>query len=59
MQGESKRDSLIKEYRELLEKARESTSKTEKDALYKKASEKHDEIVMNDMGRDKNFKRFS
>lgn len=59
MQNQSKRDSLIKEYQELMKKARESSSKSEKSEWLKKASAKHDEITMNDMGRDKNFKRFS
>lgn len=59
MQNQSKRDSLIKEYQELMKKARESSSESEKSEWLKKASAKYDEVIMNDMGRDKNFKRFS
>ena len=59
MQNKSKRDTLIKEYQELMKKARECADESEKNILLKKASDKHDEILMNDMGRDKNFKRFS
>ena len=54
-----KRDTLIKEYQELMKKARECADESEKNILLKKASDKHDEILMNDMGRDKNFKRFN
>lgn len=58
MQSKSKRETLIEEYLELLKKARECAAELEKSDLYKKASDKSDEILMNDMGRDRNFKRF-
>lgn len=59
MQNNSKRDKLIRQYKELLKKSREATDEKEKKRFSTLASEKHEEILMEEMGRDKNIKRFN
>ena len=59
MQNNSKRETLIMQYRELLKRKREATDENEKKDLSIEAAKKHEEILMEEFGRDKNIKRFN
>lgn len=59
MQNKSKRETLIHEYKELLKKSREATTEAEKKKYSQLSHEKHQEILMEQFGRDKNIGRFN
>jgi hypothetical protein len=58
MYNQSEREKLISEYRELLKKRREATTKEDKEYFSRLASQKHDEILICEFGGDKNIGRF-
>lgn len=59
MYNQSKRETLILEYKSLLKKSRESSTDSEKEKYSQLAHEKHQEIIMLQFGRDKNIGRFN
>lgn len=59
MHNQSKREKLIAEYRELLKKHREAITKEEQERFSDLAHQKHQEILMEQFGGDKNIGRFN
>lgn len=59
MQNKSKRETLISEYKALLKKSRKSTTEEEKKKYSQSSHEKHQEILMEQFGGDKNIGRFN
>ncbi|SFA87743.1 hypothetical protein SAMN05216249_10464 [Acetitomaculum ruminis DSM 5522] len=59
MQNKSKREILIDEYLSLLKKSNESSTEEEKQKYSDLAHEKHQEILMEQFGGDKNIGRFN
>lgn len=59
MHNQSKREKLIIEYKELLKKRREAPTEEEQRYLSELSHKKHQEILMEQFGRDKNIGRFN
>lgn len=59
MHNQSKREKLITEYRELLKKRREATTEEEQNYFSDLSHKKHQEILMEQFGGDKNIGRFN
>lgn len=58
LEHSEKNDKLVRQLREYEKKSREATATDEKERFSKLAREKHDEILMEEMGGDRNIKRF-
>lgn len=58
LEHSEKNDKLVRQLREYEKKFREATTTEDKEQFSKLAREKHDEILMEEMGGDRNIKRF-
>lgn len=59
MHNQSKREKLIAEYRELLKNCMKADTKEEQERFSDLAHRKHQEILMEQFGGDKNIGRFN